>query len=280
MPIASRRQGDERPFRMPRHCPTCGAPVVRAEGEIALRCVNADCPAQLKERIRHFASKNAFDIDGLGKKLVDQLVSTGLVRSFPDLFGLDAETLAGLDRMAEKSAANIVAALEERRTIAFERFIFALGIRHVGEHVARILARHFPGLEALETAGREALEAIDGIGPIVAASVATFFETEENIAMIRRLLAAGVTIRTDRPRAAAGRDLAGTTFVLTGTLERMSRSEAKKAIEAAGGKVAAAVSGKTDFVVAGASPGSKLEKARNLDVAVIDEQRLWEMLSA
>jgi DNA ligase (NAD+) len=180
MPVVSKRRGDERRFRMPDVCPSCGASVVRTEGEIALRCFNADCPAQLKERIRHFASKNAFDIDGLGEKLVDQLVSRGLVASFPDLFGLEAADLAGLDRMAEKSAANLIAALQASKTISFDRFIFALGIRHVGEHVARVLAKHFPGVAALQAADREALEAIEGIGPIVAASVASFFGREEN----------------------------------------------------------------------------------------------------
>ena len=278
MPIVSRRNGDERCFRMPDVCPSCGAPVARTEGEIALRCVNADCPAQIKERIRHFASKNAFDIDGLGEKLVDQLVTCGLVTSFPDLFALDAAGLAGLDRMAEKSATNLVQALQASKTVAFDRFIFALGIRHVGEHVARILAQHYPGLEALQAAKHEALEVIDGVGPIVAASVVSFFERQENRRMIERLRDAGVQIRTERARHETR--LAGMTFVLTGTLSRMPRSETKKLIEAAGGKVTGSVSRKTDYVVAGTSPGSKLDKARQLNVAVIDEVQLWEMLGA
>jgi len=276
MPIVSKRRGDERPFHMPATCPACGAPVLRTEGEIALRCVNADCPAQMKERIRHFASKNAFDIDGLGEKLVDQLVSRGIVRSFPDLFALDEATLAGLDRMAAKSAANLVQALQTSQTISFDRFIFALGIRHVGEHVARILARQFPDLTGLQSASCEALEAIEGIGPVVAASIAAFFSQEENLAMIQRLLAAGVRISTEQSRQ--GADLAGMTFVLTGTLARMPRSQAKQLIEAAGGKVTGSVSRKTDYVVAGASPGSKREKALQLDVAILDEEGLWAML--
>jgi len=278
MPVVSKRRGDERRFRMPDVCPSCGASVVRTEGEIALRCFNADCPAQLKERIRHFASKNAFDIDGLGEKLVDQLVSRGLVASFPDLFGLEAADLAGLDRMAEKSAANLIAALQASKTISFDRFIFALGIRHVGEHVARVLAKHFSGVAALEAADREALEAIEGIGPIVAASVASFFGREENTEMIRRLLDSGVQITMDQ--AAPDTHLSGLTFVLTGTLARMSRAQAQGLIEAAGGKVTGSVSRKTDYVVAGTSPGSKIDKARQLNVAVIDEARLWEMLGA
>ena len=278
MPVVSKRRGDERRFRMPDVCPSCGASVLPTEGEIALRCFNADCPAQLKERIRHFASKNAFDIDGLGEKLVDQLVSRGLVASFPDLFGLEAADLAGLDRMAEKSAANLIAALQASKTISFDRFIFALGIRHVGEHVARVLAKHFPGVAALQSAERDALEAIEGIGPIVAASVASFFGREENTEMIRRLLDSGVQITMDQ--AEPDTHLSGLTFVLTGTLARMSRAQAQGLIEAAGGKVTGSVSRKTDYVVAGTSPGSKIDKARQLNVAVIDEARLWEMLGA
>ena len=206
MPIASQRKGDERRFRMPDDCPSCGMPVVRTEGEIALRCINANCPAQMKERIRHFASKNALDIDGLGEKLVDQLVTSGLITSFPDLFALDTVVLAGLDRMAEKSAANLFQALQASKTVAFDRFIFALGIRHVGEHVARILTQHYPGLEPLLAAKHEDLEVIDGIGPIVAASVVSYFGREENIGMIKRLLDAGVQIKTDRvpPRGELG----------------------------------------------------------------------------
>ena len=276
MPVVSKRRGDERRFRMPDVCPSCGASVLPTEGEIALRCFNADCPAQLKERIRHFASKNAFDIDGLGEKLVDQLVSRGLVASFPDLFGLEAADLAGLDRMAEKSAANLIAALQASKTISFDRFIFALGIRHVGEHVARLLAKNVPGVAALQAADRDALEAIEGIGPIVAASVASFFGREENTEMIRRLLDSGLQITMDQ--AAPDTHLSGLTFVLTGTLARMSRAQAQGLIEAAGGKVTGSVSRKTDYVVAGTSPGSKIDKARQLNVAVIDEARLWEML--
>jgi DNA ligase (NAD+) len=198
------------------------------------------------------------------------------VRSFPDLFALDADRLADLDRMAEKSAANLIQALRESKTISFDRFIFALGIRHVGEHVARLLARHYAGLADLQAAPMEELEAIDGIGPIVAASVVSFFAQEENRAMIARLQAAGVQVMTDRTRRATG--LAGLTFVLTGALARMPRSEVKQHIEAAGGKVTGAVSRKTDYLVAGASPGSKLDKARKLDVAVIDEDALWAMI--
>jgi len=276
MPVVSKRRGDERRFRMPDVCPSCGASVVRTESEIALRCFNADCPAQLKERIRHFASKNAFDIDGLGEKLVDQLVTRGLVASFPDLFSLDTTDLAGLDRMAEKSAANLIAALQASKTISFDRFVFALGIRHVGEHVARVLAKKFPGVAALQAADRDALEAIEGIGPIVAASVASFFGREENTGMIKRLLDTGVQISMDQ--ANPDTHLSGLTFVLTGTLARMSRSQAQGLIEGAGGKVTGSVSRKTDYVVAGTSPGSKMDKARQLDVAVIDEARLWEML--
>ena len=279
MPVVSRRRGGERRFQMPDKCPSCGAPAVRTAGEVALRCVNIDCPAQLKERVRHFASKNAFDIDGLGRKLVDQLVSTGLVRSFPDLFYLDADTLAGLDRMAAKSAANLVEALEAAKTVAFDRFIFALGIRHVGEHVARLLARHLAGPAQLAAARREDLETMEGIGPIVADSVASFFARAENLAMIERLMAAGVQVEESRPKRESP-GLAGRAFVITGTLEGMPRARAKAAIEAAGGRVTGSVSRNTDYVVAGATPGSKLAKARDLGVAVLDEERFLEMLGA
>ena len=276
MPIVSKRRGNERHFKMPDTCPSCGAAVARLEGEIALRCVNTDCPAQMKERIQHFASKNAFDIDGLGEKLVDQLVSRDIVRSFPDLFALNAEILAGLDRMAEKSAANLVEAISGSRHVTLERFIYALGIRHVGEHVARLLARQYPQLKALQVAGREELEAIDGIGPTVASSVADFFGRVENIRMLERLIGAGIQIDTEQESIKSG--LADVTFVLTGALDRMPRSDARRMIEAAGGKVTSSLSRKTDYLVAGASPGSKLNKARQLKVTVIDENQLWNML--
>ncbi|MDJ0874837.1 MAG: NAD-dependent DNA ligase LigA [Desulfobacterales bacterium] len=275
--VASKRSGEETRFAMPDRCPDCQSPVVQLREEIALRCVNAECPAQIKERIRHFASKKAFDIDGLGKKIVAQLVDEGLVRSFPDLFLLEAETLAGLDRLGAKSADNLVAAIAASRRIGLDRFIFALGIRHVGEHAARLLARHFDDWERLEAASGEALEAIDGIGPIVAQSFKAFVAQEANQRMVRQLLAHGLVLLPLVAPSAGG--LEGKVFVLTGTLEGMSRAQAKQAVEAAGGKVTGSVSRKTDYVVAGTAPGSKLLRAQSLGVEVLDEAAFIRMLT-
>ncbi len=266
------------PFRMLENCPVCGALALRVEGEAATRCINSGCPAQVKERLFHFAAKGAFDIDGLGEKLVDQLVERNLVRSCADLFRLESATLAGLERMGEKSAANLIAAIAARRTISLERLIFALGIRHVGEHVARLLALHCGSLAALVGAARETLEAIPGVGPVVAQSVALFFQMPENQAVLEQLRENGVTVAMPPAERQTGRPLAGKTFVLTGTLSSMTREEARRRIEAAGGKVAATVSRVTAFLVTGADPGSKLAKARRLGVALLDETALLALL--
>jgi len=274
--ISSKRRGNETKFTMPADCPVCGSPVVRAAGEAATRCINASCSAQLKERIKHFASKAAFDIDGLGDKLVDQLVARGLVSTFADLFNLDLETLAGLERMGAKSAENLVNAIAASKKISFARFLYSLGIRHVGEHVAALLADQFDSLEQLGAGSEEMLTAIEGIGPIVAKSIANFFKQPENLDTVRRLLRAGIQIESATP--AIRKSLAGRTFVLTGALATLTRRQAKEMIAAAGGKVSGAVSRNTDFVVAGESPGSKLAKARELGVTVIDETQLKELL--
>ena len=273
--VDSQRNGEERRFTMPDHCPDCDAEVVQLQGEIALRCINADCPAQIKERIRHFASKKAMDIDGLGRKIVAQLVDTGLVRSFPDLFLLDAPTLAGLDRLGDKSARNLVDAIAASRRVGLDRFVFALGIRHVGENAARLLARRFHDWVPLAAAPREELEAVEGIGPIVAQSFKTFVNQAANQKMIQQLLVQGLELLPIGDVSAGG--LEGKTFVLTGTLEGMTRAQAKQAVEAAGGKVTGSVSRKTDFVVVGKSPGSKLAKAQSLGVDVLDEAAFTRM---
>jgi DNA ligase (NAD+) len=274
--IPGARTGSETAFQMPAACPACGGATFREADASALRCINANCPAQLKERIRHFASKGALDIDGLGRKLVDQLVDRGLVTSFADLFQLTAETLADLERMGSKSAQNLVEAIRASQFVDLERLLFGLGIRHVGEHVAGILAARYGSLEAVMQASREDLEAMDGIGPAVAQSLVEFFAQPTNRQLMTRLVAQGLRITV--PRGAERQTLAGRTFVLTGTLSGMTRAQAKARIETAGGRVAASLSRRTDYLVAGAGPGSKLVQARQIGVAVIDEASLEQML--
>lgn len=267
--VVSARTGDEVLFEMPDTCPVCSSRAVRIEGEAATRCVNSSCPAQVKERVRHFASKGAFDIDGLGRKLVDRLVAQGLVASCADIFSLKRETLLGLDRMGEKSADNLLAAIDKSRRISLARFLYALGIRHVGEYAAKVLAERFEELIRVMAADVDALEAIEGIGPVAARSMVEFFNNRENREIVDRMISAGVEIL--QTGAAPGGRLSGKVFVLTGTLEGLPRSEAKKRIEAAGGRVAGSVSRKTDYLVAGASPGAKADRARSLGVAVIEK---------
>jgi DNA ligase (NAD+) len=274
--ITTKRTGAERVFHMPATCPVCGSQVLRLEGEAATRCVNANCPAQVKERIKHFASKGAFDIDGLGDKLVGQLVDKGLLRSYADLFFLDKASVAGLERMAEKSARNLMDAIARSKQISPGRFFYALGIRHVGEHIAHVLAGRFKSLDALMSATAEALMAIDEIGPRVSQSVRAFLENAENQRNIKRMLEAGVMPKAEE--AVANQALAGMTFVLTGTLESMTRPEAKARIEALGGKVSASVSRKTTCVVAGRDPGSKLDKARELGLRILNEAQFIEIV--
>jgi len=276
--VKAKRPAHARPFRLPEHCPGCSAATVRLEGEAVTRCPNLDCPAQLKNNVLHFASREALDIDGLGEKIVDQLVGQRLVKRPSDVFGLDSETLAGLDRMGEKSAANLAEALSRAKETSLVRVLIALGIRHVGAGVAQLLADHFGDLPALVEASREELEAVPGVGPTIAESVARFFADRHNRAEVERLRSLGVRW----PKAAPGRartgPLAGKTLVLTGGLATMTREEAKERIAAAGGHVASSVSKKTDFVVAGEDPGTKLARARELGVRVIDEAELSRLL--
>jgi DNA ligase (NAD+) len=267
--ITSRRDGSEKRFKMPGRCPVCDSPVVRISGEAATRCINSSCSAQVKERIKHFASKAAFDIDGFGTKLIDQLVDKKLLSSFADIFKLDKNTLSQLERMGAKSAENLITAIEHSKSIAFARFLYALGIRHVGEHVAALLAGHFHDLRMLMECPREELESIEGIGPIVAESIVNFFNQEINRQIINQLFESGVKLETAAYRSTD--KLKGRVFVLTGALQNLTRFQAKALIEGAGGKVSGSVSGKTDYVVAGESPGSKLTRARELGVTVIDE---------
>lgn len=274
--IVSKRDGRETVFKMPTACPICNSRVIRMKGEAATRCINSSCSAQVKKRIKHFASKGAFDIDGLGDKLVDQLVDKELLSSFADIFKLDEKVLSQLERMGAKSAANLKNAIENAKAIIFARFLFALGIRHVGEHVAAVLADYFIELDALMNCSREELEAVDGIGPTVAESIIHFFEQKSNRRIIDQILAGGVKLKAAAPKKAGKLD--GRVFVLTGKLENYTRFQTKALIEAAGGKVSGSVSGNTDFVVGGDAPGSKLERARKLGVKIIDEETLEKML--
>jgi DNA ligase (NAD+) len=266
-------------FAMPTVCPECGSAIEKGIDEAIARCTGGlYCPAQRKQALLHFAARRAMDIEGLGDKLVDQLVDAGLVHSPADLYGLTVDGLAGLDRMGEKSAQNLVAAIEKSRQTTLARFIFALGIRNVGEATARDLARHFGQLEAVLAADGEALQRVPDVGPVVAASIAAFFHEAHNREIIERLRSAGVVWPESEPTDTGPRIFSGKTLVLTGTLPTLKRDEAKAMIEAAGGKVAGSVSKKTDFVVAGEEAGSKLEKALELGVPVIDEAELLKLL--
>ena len=277
--LPERRPPGAKAFSMPKKCPVCGSSVMREEGEKDLRCTGGlFCPAQRKQALLHFAGRRALDIEGLGEKLVDQLVEEGLVKTPADLFKLGLGSIAGLERMAQKSAGNILAALERARSTTLERFIYALGIRHVGESTARDLARHFGSLEAVMNSSEDELLQVTDVGPVVAASIARFFAEPHNREVVEQLRAAGVRWKEGGTSRHVAGGLAGKTFVLTGTLPNWTREEAKERIEAAGGKVAGSVSKKTDFVVAGTEAGGKLDKALDLGVPVIDEARLRTML--
>ncbi len=267
------------PFELPKTCPECGSGIVKGEDEAIARCTGGlYCPAQRKQALWHFAARRAMDIEGLGDKLVEQLVENGLVHTPADLYALTVEQLAGLERMGEKSAQNLVSAIAASRQTTLARFIFALGIRNVGEATARDLAKHFGGLDALLAADVTALQLVPDVGPIVAESLAAFFGEAHNLAVIDGLRRAGVHWPEGEPESAGPQRLAGKTLVLTGTLPKLKRDEAKAMIEAAGGKVAGSVSKKTDYVVAGEEAGSKLEKALELGVPVIDEAELLKLL--
>jgi DNA ligase (NAD+) len=272
-----RRPGDA--FRMPSRCPECGSAVLRLPEEAIARCTGGlFCPAQRKQALLHFASRRAMDIEGLGEKLVDQLVDGALVRTPADLYALRLGELAGLERMGEKSAQNLLDQLEKSKRTTLARFIYALGIRNVGEATARDLARHFGRLEPLLEADEEALQQVPDVGPVVALSIRQFFAERHNRDVVHALRRAGVRWEEGARRAAASRRAAGKTFVLTGTLPSMTREEATELIESHGGKVATSVSKKTDYVIAGADPGSKLAKAEAFGVPVLDEAGLSKLL--
>jgi DNA ligase (NAD+) len=269
---------DRRQFVMPTRCPVCGGEVYRAEGEAVRRCMNQSCPAKLRESLLHWASRKSMKIDGLGEKLVDQLLAKKLVHDVSDLYRLKTEDLALLDRMGEKSATSLAAEIEESRKLDFSRLLFGIGIRHVGERTAQLLAEHFGSMARLADASLEELEQVNEVGPKLAESIQHFFQEKQNRALIKRLEELGLKmqadVQTDRPKQV----LAGKTFVVTGTLDGMSREEAEALIAKFGGRVTKSVSKKTDYVLAGRDPGSKLEKARELGISVIDEAALHAML--
>jgi len=264
-------------FRMPDKCPVCGTHVVRAEGEVDYRCVNANCPAKLRETILHFASRGVMNIEGMGDALVTQLTERELVKNVADIYKLTKEDLLSLERMGEKSAQNILDEIEASKKLPLERVIFGLGIRFVGERTAQFLAEHFGSMDHLINASEEELQQVDEVGPRIASSILEFFAEPSNRKLVERLQAAGLTFTGKKKER--GTKLAGKVFVLTGTLVNYSRDEAKKLIEDAGGKVTGSVSKKTDYVVAGAEAGSKLDKAKELGVSVIDEKEMDKLLA-
>jgi DNA ligase (NAD+) len=282
--VAEARVGDPPPFdlaaQLGGHCPVCGSAIERPDGEVDWRCTGGlYCAAQRKQAILHYASRRALDIEGLGERLVDQLVDRGLVGHLPDIYALRAEQLLELDRMGEKSAANLLAAIDASRRTTLARFVYALGIRHVGEATAKELARHFGSLDALLAADAAQLEQVSDVGPVVAQSIALFFAQPHNREVLQQLRAAGVHFpETTVERVAQTQ--AGRIFVLTGTLPTLSRDDARARIEAAGGRITGSVSKKTDYVVVGADAGSKLERARELGVAELDEAQLLALLDA
>jgi DNA ligase (NAD+) len=259
----------------PEKCSVCGTKVVRAEGEVDYRCVNANCPAKLLGTILHFASRGVMNIDGMGESLVSQLIERSLVKNVADIYDLTKDKLLGLERFADKSAQNILKEIENSKKLPLERVIYGLGIRMVGERTAQFLAEHFGSMEALENAGVEELQNVNEVGPRIAESIAEFFGNSANRKLVSRLREAGLTMSGQKKER--GTKLAGKTFVLTGTLAHFSRDEAKKMIEDAGGKVSGSVSKKTDYVVAGSDAGSKLDKAKELGVEVIDEGELKKL---
>jgi DNA ligase (NAD+) len=275
--IESKRTGKEKPFRMPEKCPVCGSKVVRLEGEVAQRCIDLACPAQIRENIRHFVSRGGMDIEGLGERIVTQLLDAGLIRDPADLYGITKGQLLELERFADKSAENLITAIARSKNPPLERLLFALGIRHVGEYVAKILARKFGSIAKIEAASQEELTAIEGIGPTIAESLFKFFHEPQNLKILRKLEQAGV--KPVAERQAMSTALEGKTFVFTGGLKGFSREKAKEMVEALGGAATSSVSKKTDYVVAGDDPGSKYEKAKSLGVTILDEEAFLKLIT-
>ena len=278
--LSDDRTGGERAFRMPETCPVCGSPVFRLEEEIAHRCLNTDCPARIKQSILHFVSKGALDIDGLGVRLVEQLVDRGLVRHLGDLFRLDHPSLIGLDRVGSKSADNLLAAIDVAKTVSLGRLLFGLGIPEVGAHTAEVLAEAFGSLDAVAAASSDELIDLRDIGPRTADAIVRYFESDSNRRMLEDLATAGLEIETPRPAGPVSSHLAGKRFVLTGTLSAMTRGEAGERLKALGASVSSSVSAKTDYVIVGDQPGSKARKAEELGVRILSEGEFIELLGS
>ncbi len=276
--VTRRRSGKEVPFVMPGECPVCREVIERPEDEVAWRCVNPFCPAQLQRTVEHFVSRGAMDIEGMGESLVEQLVSRRMIRDYGDLYSLDREALIGLERMGEKSAENLLRGIEESKDRPLACLIFALGIRHVGSKTAEILAARYPDLDRLAQASREELEGIDEIGPRIAASIHAFFHTEKNLQVIGKLRRAGVRIREERVEKKGGLPLSGKRFVFTGALS-FPRREAENRVKVLGAKISSSVSAKTDYVVYGGAPGAKYRKAQELGVMCLTEEEFLELLN-
>jgi DNA ligase (NAD+) len=280
-PVTQRRTGKEKRYRPPKKCPECGTPTVKPEGEVWTRCPNRnDCPGQIVQALKHFVSRGAMDIEGFGEKLVHRFFTEGLVRALADIYDLTVDQLEPLEGFQRRSAENLVASIEGSKRQPFHRVLYALGIPGIGGVNARALASHFGSVDALSKASEEEIEEVEGIGPVLAALIRETLDEPRNQELIRRLRAAGLNMEQERAASDGGGPLEGRTFVLTGTLPGMSRDEATERITAAGGKVTGSVSGKTDFVVAGADPGSKVDKARELDRPVIDEAELERLLGS
>lgn len=278
--LAQKRTGNERAFQMPTHCPACGGDVVRLPGEAVARCVNSmACPAQLRESIIHFGSRDAMDIDGLGPAIVAQLVDAGLIHDAAGLYTLDEEGLVKLERFGSRSARNLLNAIDHSRGATLDRVIYALGIRHVGAGMARTLADHFQEMQALTRVSAEELMQVPDVGAVIAESVQCHFQEDRNCELVRKLSERGVTMKPAAPATAGPGTLDGKTFVLTGTLERRTRGEAEEEIRRLGGKTSGSVSKKTDYVVVGADPGSKYDRARELGVTVLNEDEFEQLLS-
>ena len=268
------------PFKMPNVCPECQAVLSRLDGEVVWRCVNSACPAQLKERLKHFSSRKAMDIDHLGPAVIEQLVDSGRVKNFSDLYTLKTEEVAALERMADKSAQNLISAIAKSKSAGLSRLLHALGVRHVGQRTAILLARKFRSLKTLQVTIYDELEKLDEVGPVIAESLQAFLDRDSNRQEIERLLEQGILMEEQGDAPESWGLFDGQQFVLTGTLTRFTREEAKEKIQSLGGRVTSTISKKTDYLVAAASAGSKLDKAQQLGIQILDEEALQKLMES